>query len=331
MASLLLALALGVWAQEASIARPPASTFKVETRLVNVTFSVTGPDGNPLPDLTRGEVEVFEDGQRQAIRHFSREADAPLTLGIIVDLSGSQKGIFEKNRRAALQFLRQTLKPADRVFLVTFGEGMRLVQEETSSLADVEATFREWQDAFADSPVWSKRVGSPVYTSLLQAAKRKLRGRTGRKALLMISDGLDTRSRDSVSDVIEYLQTADTVVYWMKTPNMQTAAQGAGLGGVLRRMEDKRKASSMKKIVAETGGRTFEEESLEAQFQQIEQELRTQYSLAFAPAREPDGKLHKLQLKVARPRVRSRHKPAYRDEPTEPEEPGGPGSAGGTP
>jgi VWFA-related protein len=290
---------------------PPV--FKVETRLVNVTFSVTGPDGNPLPDLRRDEVEVYEDGKPQPIRHFSREADAPLSLGIVVDLSGSQKGILRKNRLAALQFLRQTLTPDDSVFVVTFGEGMRLVQEQTSSLAEIEATFRQWDDSFEDSPVWSKRIGSPVYTSLLQSARRKLIQRTGRKALLMISDGLDTRSRDSVTDVIEYLQTADTVVYWMKTPNM-LAPQGAGLGRALQRLSDKRKEGGMRKIADETGGRVFEEESWEEQFRRIELELRTQYSLAFVPTREPDGKTHKLQIRVQRDRVRLRHKPAYRDE-----------------
>lgn len=290
-----------------------APVFRVETRVVNVTFSAASPDGTPLSDLKREELTLLEDGTRQEIRYFSRDTDAPLTLGIIVDLSGSQKGLFRKNKRAAQAFLRQVLRPQDKVFMVTFGEGMRLVQDETNSLQEIQATFNEWDDAFEESPLWSKRVGSPVYSSMMEAVKRKLGKRAGRKAILMISDGLDTRSRDSVSDTIEKLQTADTVVYWMKTPNMLSNNR-AGLGGALSRLEDRRKAKGMAKVAEETGGRVFDDESLEEQFRQIELEMRTLYSVGFSPGREPDGKMHQLSLKVGRAKVRVRHKPEYRDE-----------------
>lgn len=292
-----------------------APVFRVETRVVNVTFSAMDEDGRPLADLKREELTLLEDGVKQELRYFSRESDAPLTMGIIVDLSGSQKGLFRKNKRAALEFLRQLLKPQDKVFIVTFGEGMRLVQDETSSLKDIEATFSDWDDAFEDSPLWSKRTGSPVFTSLMQSVKRKLAKRSGRKAILMISDGLDTRSTDSAEDVTEKLQTADTVVYWMKTPNMQAGNNHGGLGRVFEKMDANRKTRGMRKVAEQTGGRVFEDESLGEQFKQIEVELRTLYSVGFAPAREADGRVHKLDLKVERKRVRVRSKPEYRDEP----------------
>jgi VWFA-related protein len=303
----------------ASPAVPPAAptadgatVFKVETRVVNVTFSAASQDGLPLADLKREEITLLEDGKPQEIRYFSRDVDAPLTIGIIVDLSGSQKGLFRKNKRAAQTFLKQVLRPQDRVFIVTFGEGVRLVQDETSSLKDIQETFNNWDDAFEDSPLWSKRTGSPVYSSMMEAVKRKLSKRTGRKAILMISDGLDTRSRDEPEDVIERLQTDDTIVYWMKTPNM-LSQNARGLGGMIVRRSDRKKAKGMERIAEETGGRVFDDESLEEQFKQIEQEMRTLYSVGFAPSREPDFKTHKLTVKVNRGKARVRHKPEYRD------------------
>ena len=306
--------AVGEYEKRTLPAAPEGSpVFKVETRVVNVSFSAANQDGAPLADLGREELTLLEDGAQQQIRYFSHDADAPLTMGIIVDLSGSQKGLFRKNKRAAFAFLKQVLKPKDKVFIVTFGDGMRLVQDETSSLEDIQNTFNDWDDAFGDSPLWSRRNGSPVYSSMLQAVRRKLSKRPGRRAILMISDGLDTQSTDSASDVLERLQTADTVVYWMKTPNMMNKS-GSALGRAIVRMEERRKVRGMEKIAEETGGRTFDDESLERQFRQIEQELRTLYSIGFAPAREPDGKIHNLSLKVNRPQTRVRHKPEYRDE-----------------
>ena len=122
--------------------------FRTETREVNVTFSATGRNGGALSELTKNDVEVYEDGALRTITHFSRDRDLPLTLGIIVDLSGSQRGLFRKNRREALAFLRQVLKPQDRVFIVTFGNGIRLGQDDTSSLRDIEVSVGGWEDQF---------------------------------------------------------------------------------------------------------------------------------------------------------------------------------------
>jgi VWFA-related protein len=293
--------------------------FRTETREVNVTFSATGRNGAAIANLTQDDVEVYEDGARRTITHFSRDRDLPLTLGIIVDLSGSQRGLFRKNRRAALDFLRQVLQPQDRVFIVTFGNGIRLVQEETSSLRDIEASVGNWEDQF-EGEVWSSRPGSPIYDSLNQVVKRKLGSREGRKALLVISDGEDTNSQTDSSTVTERLQTADTMVYWLKTENtmnhgMNGMRRGRGLGGILvDKIESGSKARRMRKVATETGGRVFEDESLDAQFRRMEEELRTQYALSFAPGRPAaDGNTHNLELRPVNNAAKLRHKPSYRD------------------
>ena len=288
--------------------------FRTETREVNVTFSATGRNGGALSDLTKKDVEVYEDGALRTITHFSRDRDLPLTLGIIVDLSGSQRGLFKKNRREALAFLRQVLKPRDRVFIVTFGNGIRLVQDETSSLRDIEDSVGGWEDQF-EGEVWSSRPGSPIYDTLGQVIKRKLGAREGRKALLVISDGEDTNSRTEASDVTERLQTADTMVYWLKTENTLRGGRGRGLGGMIfDKIDSAGKARKMRKVAIETGGRVFEDESLEAQFRRMEEELRTQYALSFAPGRTVgDGNLHTLELRPVNPSSKLRHKPSYRD------------------
>ena len=291
-----------------------AVIFRTETREVNVTFSATGRNGGALSDLTKKDVEVYEDGAFRTITHFSRDRDLPLTLGIIVDLSGSQRGLFRKNRREALTFLRQVLKPQDRVFIVTFGNGIRLVQDDTSSMRDIEDSVGGWEDQF-EGEVWSSRPGSPIYDTLGQVIKRKLAAREGRKALLVISDGEDTNSRTEASDVTERLQTADTMVYWLKTENTLRGGRGRGLGGMIfDKIESGSKARKMRKVAIETGGRVFEDESLDAQFRRMEEELRTQYALSFAPGRTVgDGSLHTLELRPVNPSSKLRHKPSYRD------------------
>ena len=293
--------------------------FRAETREVNVTFSATGRNGGALAELTKSDVEVYEDGARRTITHFSRDRDLPLTLGIVVDLSGSQRGLFKKNRREALAFLRQVLKPQDRVFIVTFGNGIRLVQDDTSSLRDIEESVGGWEDQF-EGEVWSSRPGSPIYDTLAQVVKRKLNARQGRKALLVISDGEDTNSRTEASDVTERLQTADTMVYWLKTENTMTQGMGGmrrgrGIGGIIfDKIDSASKARKMRKVAIETGGRVFEDESLESQFRRMEEELRTQYALSFAPGRTTgDGSLHTLELRPVNPTSKLRHKPSYRD------------------
>lgn len=288
--------------------------FRSDTREVNVTFSATGQNGGSLANLTKNDVEVYEDGTRREITHFSRDRDLPLTLGIIVDLSGSQRGLFRKNRREALAFLRQVLKPRDRVFIVTFGSGIRLVQDETSSLSEIEESVGGWEDQ-AEGQVWSGRPGSPIFDTLGQVVKRKLSAREGRKALLVISDGEDTNSQTDASDLTERLQTADTMVYWLKTENTMQQGRGRGLGGlILDRVTTGTKVRKMRKVAIETGGRVFEDESLDAQFRRMEEELRTQYALSFAPGRATaDGGVHTLELRPANSSTKLRHKPSYRD------------------
>jgi VWFA-related protein len=288
------------------------TVFRVETRVVNVTFSAATDEGKRLGELKKEDVLLKEDGQLRPVQYFSRDRDTPLTLGIVVDLSPSQKGLFRRNQRAALTFLQQTLTPKDRVFLVTFGEGTRLVQRETSSLAEVEATFREWDSAFNDSVLWNKRRGSPIYTTLLECTRRVMSEREGRKAILLISDGVDSGSRDSADSATEFLQTHDTIVYWMKTDNMMS--QAGGLGGLIGRIGDGRKARQVREISEDSGGRVFEEDSLEKQFREIELELRTLYSIGFSPERDPDGRIHQLEIRLKNNKARIRHKPSYRDE-----------------
>ncbi len=307
-------------------AGPPPETngdtviFRTETREVNVTFSATGNHGGAVANLTQNDVEVYEDGARRTITHFSRDRDLPLTLGIIVDLSGSQRGLFRQNRREALNFLRQVLKPQDRVFIVTFGEGIRLVQDDTSSMREIEASVGGWEDQF-EGQVWSSRGGSPIYDTLSQVLRRKLAGREGRKALLVISDGEDTNSHVDAAEVTEGLQTADTMVYWLKTQSTMRGGRGmrgvrgGGLGGlIVDRIESGRLARKMRKVAIETGGRVLEDDSLDAQFRRLEEELRTQYTLSFAPGREQaDGNMHTLEVRARDVATKLRHKPAYRD------------------
>jgi VWFA-related protein len=319
-----------------------AVIFKTETREVNLTFAASGGNGASLLNLTQNDVEVYEDGAKRTITHFSRDRDMPLTLGIVVDLSGSQRGLFRKNRGAALNFLRQVLKPQDHVFIVTFGEGIRLVQDDTSSMRDIEASVGGWEDQF-EGELWSGRPGSPIFESLNEIVRRKLNAREGRKALLLISDGEDTGSRTNASTVTERLQSADTMLYWLKTPSTLNQGGMGGIGGrrrgpggwgginlpggigfpgggrgggpvVLGGGSPAAQVKKVRQMTIESGGRVFEDASLEQQFQLMEDELRTQYTVSFAPGREQaDGNVHTLEVRPRNPSYKVRHKPSYRD------------------
>src|SRR5258708_38633441 len=197
-------LASSTWAQP-----PVDSTIRVDVRLVNVNFSVLDAAGGFHPEFERDNFEVFENGKRQPIRAFNKDTELPLTLGIIIDLSGSQRANFRNNRDNALQFLRRVLREQDRVFVITFGRGVRLVMDETNSLARVESTFAAFTQADQDAEVWSRRNGSPVHDAMQLAAVKKFRDTSGRKAIIIISDGDDNTSRTSVSTLIERLQAGD--------------------------------------------------------------------------------------------------------------------------
>ncbi|MGB9606581.1 MAG: VWA domain-containing protein, partial [Bryobacteraceae bacterium] len=201
---------------------PPgeAPVITVEVDVVNVLCTVRDSNGRLIHDLSKDDFELYEDGRRQEIRYFSRESDLPLTLGLLADVSRSQERLIETEKRAAAQFFSQVLRPKDLAFLISFGPDVQLEQDLTNSkrllLAALE-TLRVRADASGmypgPVPTATKPRGTVLFDALYLAASEKLRGEVGRKALVVITDGVDMGSKVRLADAIEAAQKADAIVY----------------------------------------------------------------------------------------------------------------------
>src|SRR5215831_12385091 len=183
LAMLLLSATLGASQQ----------TMRVHVRLVNVAFSAYDSRGAPVENLTKDDVEVFEDAAPQQISFFTHSVDVPLTLGLIVDFSGSQDQ-FSKQHEADLQvFLKDVLGPKDRAFLVGFGNHIRLVSDFSRSgtqLLQQLDTYRHHDGRFPElGPKESRDLGTAFYDSIFYSVTEKLANASGRRALLVFSDG----------------------------------------------------------------------------------------------------------------------------------------------
>ncbi len=279
MRILLLTVAVGLLlAQE-----PP--TIKVEVNIVNLLCSVRNDKGALVADLTKDDFLVNEEGKPQEIRYFTRETDLPLTIGLLVDVSGSEKNLIETERRAAHNFFSNVLRKKDMAFLIGFGTDAELVQDLTGSLV----LLRDGLDSLKLStpppmmqpgpvPTVYKQRGTVLFDAVYLAATDRLRSEVGRKAIVLITDGVDEGSRLKLTDAIEAAQKADAIIYsiYYADPRFYGGGMvfGRGGNGDLRRMSE------------ETGGRLFEvgrRTTLDDIFRQIQEEMRSQYSIGYVP------------------------------------------------
>jgi VWFA-related protein len=255
------------------------STFSVEVKVVTLFAVVHRPDGQAETNLSKDDFSLEEDGRRQIIRYFSRESDLPLTLGILVDTSKSEAHILEAERRASYAFLDKVLRPdRDRAFVAHFDMRFGVVQSLTSSRQDLAAAL-----ARLKIPVLA---GTLLYTGLKRASEDVMRKQSGRKAFILLSDGVDYGSSTSIGTAIEYVQRADTIIFSILFADP--------------RNRSRRGPEVMQRLADETGGRYFEvsqENPIDKIFAQIEDELRHQYSIGYTPDRIGDSRgFRKIRL-----------------------------------
>jgi Ca-activated chloride channel family protein len=282
---------------------PP--TFSVDVQLVSMGFLVRDQAGKLVPALDKDAFEVFENKQKQEIRNFSREEKMPLTLGLIVDRSGSQDQFEQENVYAAVTFFRSILRAQDQAFVVSFGNRIRLTHDLSSELNSLERGLKymkkEYDRAPRLGPAVNRNGGSAVLDAAYWSAREKLKGVSGRKALIMIGDGKENASETSLVDLIDLLQNEDILFY------------GLDNGGATTE-ENRRLRNRMPAIADESGGRVFDTNKVPMRkaFEEIEQELRTLYTLGYAttnPAR--DGRYRKVEIRAKEPGVTVRAKPGY--------------------
>jgi VWFA-related protein len=266
-----------------------SAQIKVAVEVVNVFCNVRDKQGELVKDLAKEDFEIRDNGEPREIRYFARETDIPLTLALLVDVSGSVRRFVQSEKAAAVEFFRQVLRPTDQAMLAGFSSTIVLWQDFTSSVAPLETALGGMHAVpFRGLP----KDGGPMPSTLLydvvtSAAYTKLKDVNGRKAMVIISDGLDLGSRNGLDVAIIAAQSTNTIVYSICYPNPHVS--GCGF---------------LNSLSEPTGGRMFDLRSntpLSKVFATIQDELRSQYSLGFVPT-SPAGehKLHKLQVK-ARP------------------------------
>jgi VWFA-related protein len=278
--------------------------IRVDVGAVNVTCEVTDRHGAPVKNLTAADFELRDNGRMQAVDHLWQEADLPLTIGLIVDVSGSQTAFIQSHRETVTQFLKQVMRPQDRAFIATVGPEVKLLADLTSSVEELRHRidlidfFETPGPQFGESCEAALPLrgcgGTALWNAVYAAAGQKMKWVQGRKAIIVLSDGLDTGSLHSLSEAIETVQETETVVYAIKYVDPEVTPAQAGISG-------RKQKRGLERLTDETGGWTFPNpaDQLSEIFAKIEADLRHQYVLGFTPPPEArDGRFHKLEVKM---------------------------------
>ncbi len=251
-------------------------TFKAEVKVVSVLATVRNKRGAFVRDLGKDDFSLLENGRPQIIKYFSRESDLPLTLGLMIDTSLSQKRVMEQERIASYSFLEQVLREKkDQVFIMQFDLSPILRQELTSSFLKLSDALQRVDVPSMNDLRSQTGGGTMLYDAMFKATQDIMRGQTGRKALIVLSDGVDTGSETSIADTIEAAQKADTLIY-------SILFSDEGYYGIFSGGADGRNV--LMRMARETGGGFFEvskKQSLDAIFAQLQEELRSQYNIGY--------------------------------------------------
>jgi len=280
------------------------ATLKLNVNLVDVFFTVKDKQGNLVPHLTRDDCTVLEDKQPQKLKSFVAETNQPLTLGILLDTSGSQQRVLSLEQEVGSQFLERVLRKMDEAFLLSFDVNVDLLQDYTNSPRLLTRAMNKAEINTAGGngaagipgagggtvPVYGTPKGTLLYDAVYLASNEKLNQETGRKAMILLTDGEDEGSRYKISEAIAAAQRSNAIVYVILIADRGFYG-GLGYSGF----------SAMKKMTEETGGRLIDVgnngKKLEAAFQQIEDELRTQYVASYTPSNTKlDGTFRRLSV-----------------------------------
>jgi Ca-activated chloride channel family protein len=283
--------------------------IKVSVRLVNVAFSARDSRGALVENLTKDDVEVFEDAVPQKVSFFAHSVDVPLTLGLVVDFSGSQDQFTKQHERDLQVFLKDVLGPRDRVFLVGFGNHVRLISDFSQSgeqMMQKLDMYRHKDAHFPElGPPESRDLGTAFYDSIFYSITEKLVGESGRRALLVFSDGEDNSSSHDMMTAIEAAQSANVLVftirYTEKNHGNLTARNKYGI-------------RVMDRIAKETGGQHIDAAATDPKtyFRQIAEELRSSYELAYYPSNPVrDDTFRKIAIRPKQAGITVRSRTGY--------------------
>jgi len=297
----LLALAVGVGRGQEPI--------RVKVNLVSVAFVARDANGALVNNLTQDDVEVLEDAIPQKVAFFSRSADVPLTLGLVVDASGSQDHFSKQHKNDLEVFFKDVLGPKDRFFLVGFANHIRMVTDFSQSSEGLMEQWKAYQKSTKHFPILGpdedRDLGTAFYDSIFYSVTEKLAQEKGRRAILLFSDGEDNSSSHDMMTTIETAQSENVVVYAIRYTDKEHGKLTA---------RNKYGTSVMDRVARETGGAHIDAETTDAHvyFRQIAEELRTSYELGYYPT-DPlkDDSFRKIVIKPKHDGIKVRAKTGY--------------------
>jgi VWFA-related protein len=317
------------------------ATFSAAVKVVNVFATVRNKQGQIVTDLAQDDFEVAEDGRPQTIRYFSRDTDLPLTLGLLVDTSVSQRRVIGEERTASYQFLDDVLRmDKDQAFVIHFDREVELLQDLTNSHQKLEKACNLLEigqpggqgggsngggnggggggypgggTGYPGRRGGIRGGGTLLYDSVLLASDELMSKQKGRKALVVLSDGRDRGSKESIEQAIASAQRADTLVYSMYFSDTDEyplnrggfggyGRRRGGMGGPMPRYPQGSQADGKKvlqQISRETGGGFFEvskKDTVDKIYSRIQEELRSQYSIGYTSDQTSGASYRKISV-----------------------------------
>ena len=288
--------------QQSDDSQEPTETLKVNVNVVQLFFNVKDKHGALIPNLTKADFEVNEDGKPQTIKYFTAETNLPLTLGIMIDASGSQRNVIDMEKEVGGAFLHQILTDKDEAFVISFDITVDLLQDFTRDVHRLQAALNKAKvnvdytsggiPGMGGGPVpQHNSPGTLLYDAVYLSAHDMLAKEVGRKAMVLLTDGQDEGSRLKIQDAIEAAQKADSIVYVLLCADRGFYG-GFGYSG----------ESEMRRLTEQTGGRVINVgnkfDKLRDAFDQIAAELRSQYNIGYTPTNTKlDGTYRKLEIK----------------------------------
>jgi len=278
----------------------PLATFKANVQIVNLYFNVKDKRGALIPNLKKEDFQVMEDAKPQTIKYFAAESNQPLTLGLLIDTSGSQTRVLPMEQEVGAAFLRDVLTPKDLAFLINFDISVDLLQDYTNDAARIRRAMEKTRindgggsgsggiaGAGQGTIPVSRPKGTLLYDAVYLASTEKLSKETGRKAMVLLTDGGDQGSEETLANAIESAQRSEVIVYVIMIADRANFMPGD---------------HEMHKLADQTGGRVIDvgndPKKLRKAFDEIGTELRSQYMIGYVPTNTTaDGKYRKMEVK----------------------------------
>lgn len=273
-----------------------SGSISVQTSIVNVFATVRDKHGAIMTDLSKDDFKVYEDGVEQKVSYFTKEVQLPITLALLMDTSGSMSNILTAEQDAASRFVREVMRKRDEALVMSFDTDVNLLADFTEDPAVLDraihrATINAAGPVITPGTIPQGGGGTNLYDAVYLACRDELSSEAGRKAVVLLTDAEDTGSKVRMEEAVEAAQRADAVLHFILITDF-SATFGYGPGVASRMSGD-----TGGRVVPVRGGK-----NIEKAFDEISEELRSQYVLGYYPANgKRDGAFRKIKVEVSRP------------------------------